>query len=86
MFFNQYYLECLSHASYLIGDTTSGKAVVIGDPRARSRDPDEHFTVARGRHGAFRRLQYVGPAGFANLDRRHRCGVQRRHHRRQVPK
>ena len=26
MFFRQYYLGCLSHASYLIGDTTTGKA------------------------------------------------------------
>ena len=32
MFFQQYYLECLSHASYLIGDTTSGQAVVV-DPQ-----------------------------------------------------
>jgi len=30
--FNQYYLECLSHASYLIGDETTGRAVVI-DPQ-----------------------------------------------------
>lgn len=32
MIFNQYYLECLSHASYLIGDEAGGKAVVV-DPR-----------------------------------------------------
>ena len=32
MIINQYYLECLSHASYLVGDETSGTAVVI-DPR-----------------------------------------------------
>ena len=32
MFFKQYYLGCLSHASYLIGDTTSGRAVVV-DPQ-----------------------------------------------------
>jgi hydroxyacylglutathione hydrolase len=32
MLFNQYYLDCLSHASYLIGDETSGRAVVI-DPQ-----------------------------------------------------
>jgi len=30
--FQQYYLECLSHASYLIGDETSGRAVVV-DPQ-----------------------------------------------------
>jgi hydroxyacylglutathione hydrolase len=32
MKFEQYYLECLSHASYLIGDETSGLAAVV-DPR-----------------------------------------------------
>jgi hydroxyacylglutathione hydrolase len=32
MKFEQYYLECLSHASYLIGDETTGRAVVV-DPR-----------------------------------------------------
>ena len=32
MFFKQYYLGCLSHASYLIGDTTSGRAIVV-DPQ-----------------------------------------------------
>ncbi|MGD9794853.1 MAG: rhodanese-like domain-containing protein [Acidimicrobiia bacterium] len=32
MFFRQYYLDCLSHASYLIGDTDSGLAVVV-DPQ-----------------------------------------------------
>ena len=36
MFFRQYYLECLSHASYLIGDTRTGRAVVV-DPQ---RDVD----------------------------------------------
>ncbi|MFV0258676.1 MAG: MBL fold metallo-hydrolase [Acidimicrobiales bacterium] len=32
MIFEQYYLECLSQASYLIGDSTTGRAVVV-DPR-----------------------------------------------------
>jgi rhodanese-related sulfurtransferase/glyoxylase-like metal-dependent hydrolase (beta-lactamase superfamily II) len=32
MVFEQYYLECLSHASYLVGDTTTGRAVVV-DPQ-----------------------------------------------------
>src|SRR5487761_1447454 len=32
MFFEQYFLSCLSHASYLIGDETSGRAVVV-DPQ-----------------------------------------------------
>jgi hydroxyacylglutathione hydrolase len=32
MKFEQYYLECLSHASYLIGDESTGRAAVV-DPR-----------------------------------------------------
>ncbi len=32
MKFIHYYLDCLSQASYLVGDETTGRAVVI-DPR-----------------------------------------------------
>ena len=32
LFFRQYYLGCLSHASYLVGDRSTGRAVVI-DPQ-----------------------------------------------------
>src|ERR1700752_3709913 len=32
MILEQYYIECLSHASYLIGDETSRRAIVV-DPR-----------------------------------------------------
>ena len=42
MKFNQYYLECLSHASYLIGDESTGRAVVI-DPQ---RDIAEYLADA----------------------------------------
>jgi hydroxyacylglutathione hydrolase len=42
MIFTQYYLECLSHASYLIGDDSTGRAVVV-DPR---RDVDEYIADA----------------------------------------
>jgi hydroxyacylglutathione hydrolase len=42
MFFTQYYLDCLSQASYLIGDETTGRAVVV-DPR---RDVDEYVRDA----------------------------------------
>ncbi|HSP03759.1 MAG TPA: rhodanese-like domain-containing protein [Acidimicrobiales bacterium] len=42
MIFNQYYLDCLSHASYLIADETTGKAVVV-DPQ---RDISEYLTDA----------------------------------------
>jgi glyoxylase-like metal-dependent hydrolase (beta-lactamase superfamily II)/rhodanese-related sulfurtransferase len=42
MLFNQYYLECLSHASYLIGDESTGRAVVV-DPQ---RDVSEYLADA----------------------------------------
>ena len=40
---DQYYLECLSQASYLISDESSGLAAVV-DPR---RDIDEYLRDAR---------------------------------------
>ena len=43
MIFTQYYLDCLSQASYLIGDETSGQAVIV-DPR---RDVAEYLADAR---------------------------------------
>ena len=43
MLFTQYYLDCLSQASYLVGDQTSGRAVVV-DPR---RDIDQYLDDAR---------------------------------------
>ena len=46
MFFRQYYLDCLSHASYLIGDTSTGRAVVV-DPQ---RDVAEYLADAQA-HG-----------------------------------
>src|SRR6201998_4110979 len=46
MIFTQHYLACLSHASYLIGDQTTGRAVVV-DPR---RDVDVYLSEA-GEHG-----------------------------------
>jgi glyoxylase-like metal-dependent hydrolase (beta-lactamase superfamily II)/rhodanese-related sulfurtransferase len=42
MIFTQYYLDCLSHASYLVGDETTGRAVVV-DPR---RDVGEYLADA----------------------------------------
>ena len=42
MIFEQYYLECLSHASYLVGDETTGRAVVI-DPQ---RDVESYVADA----------------------------------------
>jgi hydroxyacylglutathione hydrolase len=46
MIFEQHYLDCLSQASYLIGDQTTGRAVVV-DPR---RDVDEYLRSA-AEHG-----------------------------------
>jgi hydroxyacylglutathione hydrolase len=43
MIFTQYYLECLSHASYLVGDPTTGRAVVV-DPQ---RDIAEYLADAQ---------------------------------------
>ncbi|MGH9171895.1 MAG: MBL fold metallo-hydrolase [Acidimicrobiales bacterium] len=47
MIFEQFYLECLSQASYLIADETTGRAVVV-DPR---RDIDQYLDSA-AEHGA----------------------------------
>lgn len=47
MIFEQFYLDCLSQASYLIGDETTGRAVVV-DPR---RDIDIYLESA-GQHGS----------------------------------
>ncbi|MFO1536663.1 MAG: MBL fold metallo-hydrolase, partial [Actinomycetota bacterium] len=44
LWFRQYYLGCLSHASYLVGDTTTGRAVVV-DPR---RDIVQYLDDAEG--------------------------------------
>lgn len=46
MIFTQHYLGCLSHASYVIGDETTGRAVVV-DPR---RDTTVYLEQA-ARHG-----------------------------------
>lgn len=43
MFFKQFHLEALGHASYLIGSDRTGEALVV-DPR---RDVDVYFTAAR---------------------------------------
>ncbi|MET8698078.1 MBL fold metallo-hydrolase [Kitasatospora sp. NPDC004723] len=44
--FVQFYLDCLSHASYLVGDRTTGRAVVV-DPQ---RDVHEYLATAE-QHG-----------------------------------
>src|SRR5512141_3279842 len=51
MLFTQYYLDCLSQASYLVGDESTGQAVIV-DPR---RDIAEYLSDAAD-HG----LRIVG--------------------------
>jgi glyoxylase-like metal-dependent hydrolase (beta-lactamase superfamily II)/rhodanese-related sulfurtransferase len=46
MMFQQYYLDCLSHAAYLVGDVTTGRAVVV-DPQ---RDVNQYVADAEA-HG-----------------------------------
>ncbi|MGE0571581.1 MAG: MBL fold metallo-hydrolase, partial [Dehalococcoidia bacterium] len=43
MFFKQYYLGCLAHASYLVGDQRTKTAVVV-DPQ---RDVEQYLEDAR---------------------------------------
>ena len=42
MIFEQFYLECLSHASYLVGDKTTGRAVVV-DPQRDIEEVEKLF-------------------------------------------
>ena len=53
MRFTQYYLDCLSQASYLVADDVTGKAVVV-DPR---RDVEEYLDDARANKGIREYLQ-----------------------------
>ncbi len=46
MVFTQFYIDCLSQASYLVGDTSTGQAVIV-DPR---RDIQEYLDAAAA-HG-----------------------------------
>src|SRR5215467_12470035 len=45
MILQQFYLNCLAHASYIVGDESSGEAVVV-DPQ---RDVDRYLTFAAER-------------------------------------
>src|SRR5918995_6839684 len=52
MIFTQHYLACLSHASYLIGDESTGRAVVV-DPR---RDIGDYLEEAAAHELAIERV------------------------------
>ena len=45
MIFHQFYLNCLAHASYLVGDEQTGVAAVV-DPQ---RDVDQYLALAQAR-------------------------------------
>ncbi len=75
MFLRQYYLNCLAHASYLIGDEQTGAAAVV-DPQ---RDIDRYLDDAK-RHGLS--IQHVFLTHFhadfvaGHLELRDRSGAQ----------
>uniref|UniRef100_A0A7C4LLV6 MBL fold metallo-hydrolase n=1 Tax=Schlesneria paludicola TaxID=360056 RepID=A0A7C4LLV6_9PLAN len=75
MFFKQYYLGCLAHASYLIGDEATHQAVVV-DPQ---RDVDHYVQDAQA-HGL--EIKYVLLTHFhadflaGHIELRNRCGAR----------
>ncbi len=60
MYFQRYYLECLSHASYMVADEETGIAAVI-DPQ---RDIDIYVEDAR-EHGF--KIEHVIPVSDTHL-------------------
>ncbi len=74
MILHQFYLNCLAHASYLVGDERSGVAVVV-DPQ---RDVDQYLSFAR-EHGL--RIAHVVLSHFhadfvaGHLELRDRAGA-----------
>lgn len=74
MFFRQYYLGCLAHASYLLGDESSGTAVVVDPQRDIAQylaDAEEHGFVIR--HVFLTHFHADFVAG--HLELRDRCGA-----------
>ncbi len=75
MIFVQYYLKCLAHASYLVGDEQTGTAVIV-DPQ---RDVDQYIEDARAqgltiRHVVLTHFHADFVAG--HLELRDRTGAQ----------
>src|SRR5512132_1166955 len=74
MILKQYYLGCLAHASYLVGDEASSTAVVV-DPQ---RDVDQYLADAKSlgleiRHVFLTHFHADFVAG--HLELRDRCGA-----------
>lgn len=75
MHLEQYYLECLAQASYLIGDDTSGMAVVV-DPR---RDVDLYVEEAERRGLSIQHVfltHFHADFASGHLELRDRCGAE----------
>jgi hypothetical protein len=57
MILEQYYLGCLAHASYLLGDEASSTAIIV-DPQ---RDIEHYIAVGRPRPARLARVDSRGP-------------------------
>jgi len=74
MFLKQYYLGCLAHASYLLGDEESGTAVVV-DPQ---RDIQQYLADAAANGFAIRHVfltHFHADFVAGHLELRDRCGA-----------
>src|ERR1700761_9413664 len=74
MFLKQYYLGCLAHASYLIGDEATHTAIVV-DPQ---RDIQQYLEDAEGRGFAIRHVfltHFHADFVAGHLELRDRCGA-----------
>jgi glyoxylase-like metal-dependent hydrolase (beta-lactamase superfamily II)/rhodanese-related sulfurtransferase len=74
MFFKQYYLGCLAHASYLIGDLASGTAIVV-DPQ---RDIQQYLDDAAANNLTIRHVfltHFHADFLAGHLELRDRCGA-----------
>lgn len=74
MLFEQYYLNCLAHASYLIGDERTRTAVVV-DPQ---RDVDRYLETAAARNLQIRHVfltHFHADFVAGHLELRDRCGA-----------
>lgn len=74
MFFRQYYLGCLSHASYLLADEDTGTAIVV-DPQ---RDVQQYLEEAKNHGFAIRHVfltHFHADFVAGHLELRDRCGA-----------
>lgn len=75
MLLKQYYLNCLAHASYLIGDQSSGTAVIV-DPQ---RDVDRYIADAEQERLQIRHVfltHFHADFVAGHLELRDRCGAR----------